>query len=281
MKIIRTVREMQQEAESIRNSGKTIGFVPTMGYLHEGHLSLLRIAKQQSDILVLSIYVNPTQFAPNEDLDKYPRNFERDEQLAQSEGVDIIFYPDNTEIYPEGFQTWVEVENLPIALCGQSRPHHFRGVTTICAKLFLAVKPHIAVFGQKDFQQARIIQQMVKDLNMDLKIIVGPIVRESDGLAMSSRNKYLSKKEREDALSLSEALEMGRNLILQGEKATTKIKQTMADHMNQKANIKIDYIEIVDTKTLRTVERIETKTLIALAVFAGKTRLIDNIVMEK
>jgi len=280
MKIIRTVHEMQAEADTFRQAGKKIGLVPTMGYLHEGHLSLIRIARSRADIVAVSVFVNPTQFGPNEDLDKYPLDFERDERLAKESGADIIFYPSKKEMYPEHYLTYVNVEKITGILCGTSRPTHFRGVTTICTKLFLAVKPHFAVFGQKDAQQAVVIRRMVKDLNFDMEIIVGPIIREKDGLAMSSRNAYLSPEERQDALALNESLKLAKDIIAKGEKKTEIIIQTMQEHINSKAHTRIDYISIVHPDTLSPLNEIEDRVLIALAVFVGETRLIDNTKLE-
>ncbi len=218
MKIISSIREMQAFSESVRNAGQKISFVPTMGYFHEGHLSLMREGRQRGDCLAISIYVNPTQFGPSEDFEKYPRDFERDSSLADGVGVDVIFYPEDKEMYPELYQTYVNVENVTENLCGLSRPGHFRGVTTVCAKLFNIVKPHYAIFGRKDFQQLIAIKRMVLDLNMDLEIIGMPIVREADGLAMSSRNVYLRTEEREAALSLSRSLKMAKEMYDRGEK---------------------------------------------------------------
>jgi len=279
-RIIKTIRDMQAEADRIRSEGKTIGFVPTMGYLHEGHLSLMRIAREKADVVVLSIYVNPTQFGPNEDFENYPRDFERDEKLAAQEGVDIIFYPSNDEIYPDGFATTVHVSELTEGLCGASRPGHFDGVTTVCSKLFSAVKPHFAVFGQKDAQQALVIQRMVQDLNLDLDIEIAPIVRESDGLAMSSRNVYLDTEERISALSLNQSLKLAELLVQQGERKRTLIIAQMKELIESKTAIRIDYIEIVDAETLQPIDVLSGKVLIALAVFVGKIRLIDNILLN-
>ncbi len=277
MKIIRSIAEMQTEAEDLRRSGQTIGFVPTMGYLHEGHLSLLRIARQRADVTVMSIFVNPTQFGPNEDLERYPRDFERDERLAKEEGCDILFYPSVEEMYPKPYRTYVTVEEITQVLCGKSRPIHFRGVATIVAKLFNIVKPHFAVFGQKDAQQAIVIKQMVRDLNFDLEILTGPIVREPNGLAMSSRNVYLSADERRDALNLYKSLKEAKRLVETGERDALKIKNRIEYILRQGKSAKIDYIEIVDVTNLKPVEKIQGEVLIALAVFVGKTRLIDNI----
>lgn len=280
MIIIRTVQEMQKTALQWKKSGKTIGFVPTMGYLHEGHLSLMRQAKQLSNVLVVSIFVNPTQFGPNEDLDRYPRDFDRDEKLCREVGVDVIFYPDVREMYPDPYRTYVQVEEITNALCGISRPGHFRGVATVVAKLFLIVQPDIAVFGQKDFQQAQIIRQMVKDLNFPVKIILGSIVREHDGLAMSSRNAYLSEEGRKNAVILYQSLQLARKLIRQGERNSKKIREKMREFITT-VPCRIDYIEIVDAGNFMPKEEISDETLIALAVFIENTRLIDNMYIEK
>jgi pantoate--beta-alanine ligase len=276
MKIVHTIHEMQKVAEEIRHLKKRIGFVPTMGYLHEGHLSLLEIARKKADEVVVSIYVNPAQFDPNEDLSAYPRDFKRDEALLKESGTDILFYPNDIEMYGEGYQTWITVENLTRGLCGASRPTHFRGVTTICMKLFHAVKPHFAVFGQKDYQQVRVIRQMVDDLNLDLDIIVGPIIRETDGLAMSSRNQYLSVEERKSARVLFQSLELAEERVRRGEKETQPIIHAMKDLIENTAHTRVDYIEIVDSHTLEPIDRIENQALAALAIFIGSTRLIDN-----
>jgi len=280
MKIITTVREMQAEAEKLRQGGKIIGFVPTMGYLHEGHLSLIRIARKKADVVVTSIFVNPTQFGPNEDLDKYPRDIKRDEKLASETGVDIIFYPSNEEMYPERYLTYVTVEKITETLCGASRPGHFRGVTTICTKLFNIVKPHFAVFGEKDYQQAVVIKQMVRDLNLDMEIITGPIIRESDGLAMSSRNAYLSPEERQDALILNRSLKFAEEMVRKGEKRTEVIRKTVREMIEEKKSTRVDYVSVVDPDTLAPLKEIRNRALIAVAVFVGDTRLIDNRIVK-
>ncbi len=280
MKIITTVKEMQTEAEKLRRRGKIIGLVPTMGYLHEGHLSLIRIARKKADVVVISIFVNPTQFGPNEDLDKYPRDIKRDEKLASETGVDIIFYPSNEEMYPERYLTYVTVEKITETLCGTSRPGHFRGVTTICAKLFNIVKPHFAVFGEKDYQQAAVIKQMLRDLNLDMKIITGTIVREADGLAISSRNAHLSPEERQDALVLNRSLKFAEEMIQNGEKRAEAIIKTVKKMIEEKKSTRVDYVSVVDPDTLASLEKIEDKALIALAVFVGDTRLIDNRIVK-
>ncbi|MBU1704198.1 MAG: pantoate--beta-alanine ligase [Nanoarchaeota archaeon] len=280
MLVIKTVKEMQQFSEKVRAEGKTIGFVPTMGYLHDGHLSLARKAKE-CDVVVASIFVNPTQFGENEDLDAYPRDFERDKTLLEKEGVDVIFYPTTQEMYPEDKLTWVEVFGLTDVLCGASRPTHFRGVTTVVAKLFNIVKPHKAYFGQKDYQQSLVIRKMVKDLNFDVEIVTCPIVREKDGLAMSSRNTYLDEEQRKSALSLSQSLKMAKELIDKGEDEAEFIKEKITEFISKQPFTKIDYVEIVNSENLKKLDKIEGKVLIALAVFVGKPRLIDNMLIEK
>lgn len=279
MKIIKSVRDMQAYSEEARARGKTVGFVPTMGYLHEGHLSLVRASKKDCDLSVVSIYVNPTQFGPSEDLDRYPRDLMRDQQLLGREGTEVLFYPDNESMYPPGFQTEVRVKSITDSLCGVSRPWHFPGVALIVAKLFNMVKPHKAYFGQKDYQQAQVIRRMAMDLNFDLEVVVCPIVRESDGLAMSSRNAYLSDPERDQAVVLSQALEEANRLVLEGEKETARILERMVSILGRASLAKIDYCEVVDAETVHPIARIERKAVAALAVFLGKTRLIDNHIL--
>lgn len=280
MKIINDINEMQTFAANLRQQRKTIGFVPTMGFLHEGHLSLMRIARPKCDALVVSIFVNPTQFGPTEDYEKYPRNFEQDERFCRQENVDIIFYPSKERMYSEPHHTFVNVSALSETMCGLSRPGHFQGVATVVAKLFNIVKPHLAVFGQKDYQQALIIRQMVNDLNFDVEILTGPIIREADGLAMSSRNKYLRSEEREKAQLLFKSLEMAKKLVKEGKYEAEFISKQIRDLILQTRGVVIDYIAIVDGRTLRPIEEISENTLIALAVKIGDTRLIDNIVIQ-
>lgn len=256
MKIISSIREMQSFSEDARNSGRKISFVPTMGYFHEGHLSLMREGRRRADCLAISIYVNPTQFGPTEDFANYPRDFERDKALAADVGVDVIFYPDNREMYPEHYQTYVNVEDVTKNLCGMSRPGHFRGVTTVCAKLFNVVKPHSAIFGEKDFQQLAAIKRMVLDLNMDLDIIGMPIVRESDGLAMSSRNVYLKTDERESALSLSRSLKTAKEMYDRGERDAAAILSAVKKYIEGHPYANIDYAKICDTAILEDVGHI-------------------------
>lgn len=276
MEIIRTISEMQQRAEALRRSGKRIGFVPTMGYLHEGHLSLMRLARPRCDVLVVSIFVNPTQFGPNEDFQQYPRDLERDERLCRQEQVDILFYPSAEDMYPPPYRTYVTVQELSETLCGRSRPGHFRGVATVVCKLFNIVKPHLAVFGEKDFQQAQIIKQMVRDLNFDVEILTGPIIRESDGLALSSRNKYLSPEQRRQALALSRSLKLAEEMVQQGTRQAQHLIQAMSNLIQAEPEARIDYIAVVDPESLKPVNEVTGPVLVALAVFVGSTRLIDN-----
>jgi len=278
MNIVGTVQEMQRYSEALRNSGKRVAFVPTMGYFHDGHLNLMREARKRGDCVVVSIYVNPTQFGPSEDLDKYPRNFERDRQLAEEAGVDVIFFPSNAEMYPEHYQTYVTVEEVTKNLCGLSRPGHFRGVATVCAKLFNMVKPHLAIFGKKDFQQLVTIKRMVADLNMDLEIVGMTTTREQDGLAMSSRNVYLGPEERQSALCLSRSLKNAKELFDQGERDAGRILESITGYIEGVPSTRIDYARICSTTTMKAIERLEEESVLALAVFVGSTRLIDNYV---
>jgi pantoate--beta-alanine ligase len=260
----------------------TIAFVPTMGYLHEGHLSLMREARKRGDVLVISIFVNPTQFGPGEDYDKYPRDMNRDLNLLYGVGVDICFTPSSHEMYPDGFQTSVEVEQVTQNLCGTSRPGHFRGVTTVVAKLFNIVKPHLAFFGQKDYQQLIAIKRMVKDLNMDIEVIGMPTIREPNGLAVSSRNVYLNPKKRKEALALYRSLVKARELFSQGEKNAATILKEVKRIIEEEGNsAKIDYVKICDAYTLEDIDEIQAEAIIAVAVHIGKTRLIDNIILKE
>lgn len=281
MKTIEKISRMMTLSKIMKKEGKTIGFVPTMGYLHEGHLSLVRTAKKHADIVVMSIFVNPIQFSPGEDFNTYPRDLKHDEELARQAGVDVIFYPSGSQMYPDGYATYVNVELLTETLCGSSRPGHFKGVTTVVAKLFEIVKPDIAYFGQKDAQQAIVIKKMVEDLNMSVEIKVLPIIRDPDGLAMSSRNVHLSEDERKDALCLYQSLKKAEDLIDRGERDSKRIIKAVEDVIIRVApSAKIDYISIVDTKTLQDLKTISQEALVALAVFIGKTRLIDNIIVN-
>lgn len=277
MKIITSPLDMQKTALALRQAGKRIGLVPTMGFLHEGHLSLIKLARRQADVVILSIFVNPTQFGPNEDFSRYPRNFERDRTLCEAAGVDIIFNPAPEAMYPAGCSVYVEENVLSKGLCGTTRPGHFCGVLTVVAKLFNLTLPDMAVFGQKDAQQARLIQQMARDLNFPVTIVLAPIIRESDGLAKSSRNMYLSPEERREALGLQQALKTARRLYREGERDAHRIITAMQTGIEQIASARVDYIAIMDRDTLQRVQRIEAPILVALAVHIGKTRLIDNL----
>jgi pantoate--beta-alanine ligase len=279
MKIINTPAEMQQMAQALRRAGKRIGFVPTMGYLHAGHLSLVQIARENADSVVASIFVNPAQFGPNEDLSKYPRDFERDEKLCREAGVDLLFYPTPENMYLPGHSIWVDELSLSGVLCGASRPGHFRGVCTVVAKLLNIVLPDFMVLGEKDAQQLRVLRRMVRDLNFPVEIIPGPTVREVDGLAMSSRNKYLTPVERKEAVCLFQSLETARTLFATGERSAGKIKAVICG-MIEKTSGQIDYIELVDSETLQPVEIVERQALIALAVKFSGARLIDNVVLS-
>jgi pantoate--beta-alanine ligase len=288
MKILRTVSQTQKLTTLLRLKNKIIGFVPTMGYLHEGHLSLVKTARKKSDIVIVSIFVNPLQFAPTEDLAKYPRDFKHDEKLCRDAGVDYIFYPDINQMYPEGYSTYVNVENITVGLEGKIRPGHFKGVATIVLKLFNIVQPHFSVFGQKDAQQVSVIKKMVMDLNINTKIIVSPTVREKDGLAMSSRNVYLSAEQRNDAPYLYKALEYARRKI-KLENYNRDI-DFLAGQMSKliksrKTATKIDYISFNDNETLNEVKTLKNsknkEILISLAVRFGNVRLIDNIVIKR
>lgn len=281
MQIFTKSSEMNQFSKQAHQKGMKIGFVPTMGYLHDGHLSLAKIAKEHSDIVILSNFVNPTQFGPNEDYDKYPRDLERDNKLCLQAGLDAIFAPDRSEIYGNNESVWIYEEKLSTVLCGKSRPGHFRGVCTVVAKLFNIVQPDIAVFGMKDYQQLRIIETMVDNLKFPVKIIRAPIVRERDGLAMSSRNKYLSPEDRKNATSIYRSLQKAKSQILAGETGTHKIISQIKNEISENGG-KIDYIKIVDADNLQKIENLlsKNKILIATAVFFGRTRLIDNILIE-
>ena len=279
IEIIKTVGRMQETAEEIRLSGKKIGLFPTLGFLHEGHLELIRQGRRRADVLVMSLFVNPTQFGPNEDLDKYPRDIEGDIKKAEGEGADIVFLPSPEEMYPDGFQSSVTVKTITDFLCGRSRPGHFEGVTTVVAKLFNIIKPHFALFGQKDFQQLAVIKRMVKDLNIDIDIIEVPIVREPDGLAMSSRNKYLNPEERKSALCIKKSIDMAVRMAGEGESNSAEIITSIRDLIMSFPFTDIEYINICDPDTLEDIETLKTRSLLALAVKVGTTRLIDNCVI--
>ena len=271
---------MQAEADAIRSQGRRIGCVPTMGFFHEGHLSLMRRAAEISDVLVVTLFVNPIQFGAGEDYSAYPRDEDRDRRLAEANSCQILFAPSVEAMYPAGFATYIDVEGLTETLCGASRPGHFRGVATVVAKLFNIVKPHVAVFGQKDAQQAVIIQRLVSDLNLDIDIEVAPIVREPDGLAMSSRNTYLTPRERRDATVLYQSLQRAQEMIVSGERQSRAIIEAMTASISETASSRIDYVSIVAEDTLKPLDTIHRRALIAVAVWFGKARLIDNCVVS-
>lgn len=279
MKIVKKIGFLRKGLAPLRRRGRRIGFVPTMGYLHEGHLSLVRQARKDNDIVVVSIFVNPLQFAPHEDLNKYPRGLKKDQALLKG-FCDFLFLPSSQELYPKDFCSTVEVKGLSELLCGLSRKGHFAGVTTVVAKLFNIVLPDNAYFGRKDAQQAMIIKKMVSDLNFSAKIHILPIVREKDGLAMSSRNVYLSPNERGEAVVLYQALKSAERMVESGTRDTVKIRQTLTGLIASTSSARVDYIEIVDTKTLLPLKVIEKEALLLLAIYIGKTRLIDNTVIK-
>lgn len=279
MIVIEDVDEMASACQALKCEGKRIAFVPTMGYLHEGHLSLMKEGKKRGDILVVSIFINPAQFNSSEDFDIYPENLKRDKKVLEECAVDILFFPNSSHIYPSGYQTTIEVKDLSKGLCGDSRPGHFSGVVTIVAKLFNIVSPDIALFGEKDFQQLAIIKQMVQDLNYQIEILGMPIVREEDGLAMSSRNAHLKPEERSKAISIYQSLKKGESVYNKGEKDVESIIACAKKSVDE--NINIDYMEIRDMKTLLPLERVEGKALFAVAATVGKTRLIDNMIVGR
>jgi len=281
MRVIERVQDMYEWSESERREGRRIVLVPTMGFLHEGHLCLIRDAKKRGDRLVVSIFVNPAQFAPQEDFASYPRDFARDRRLLENEGVDILFHPSVKEIYPQGYETYVEVEKLGALLCAAQRPGHFRGVATVIAKLFNIVRPDIAIFGEKDYQQLLIIRRLVRDLNFAVEIISYPIVREPDGLAMSSRNAYLSVEERQAAQCLSRSLRKANCLVEKGIADAAAIIEAVKAEMEREPLVSVDYVKLCDLATLEEVYRIEDAALLALAARIGKARLIDNTVLRR
>jgi pantoate--beta-alanine ligase len=280
MKLIKTIDEMRAFRSATRTGGKRLGLVPTMGALHEGHLSLVRTAHDKSDVVTVSIFVNPTQFGPNEDFAKYPRNLESDSALLEREHVDVIFAPSVEEMYPVGAVTWVTVEGMSDRLCGQSRPRHFRGVTTVVSKLFHIVEPDAAFFGQKDAAQVAVIRRMVCDLNMPVSIEVCPIIREPDGLALSSRNAYLSPGERKSALVLYRLLWRAKESFDRGEREPAKLIAAGKQEFAKEPAARLDYFEIVDPDSLESIAAISKRTLIAVAAYVGNTRLIDNVVVD-
>jgi pantoate--beta-alanine ligase len=277
MKVVTSVAGMKARARQWKKEGKKVGFVPTMGYLHEGHLSLVRESKKRADVTVVSIFVNPTQFGPNEDFKKYPRDLEKDSAFLEEGGADCLFYPDAGEIYPSGYRTYVEVHGLQDKLCGRSRPGHFRGVATVVLKLFEIVGPDLAFFGAKDAQQVLIIEKMAADLDLDVEVVTCPIVREPDGLALSSRNAYLSPEERKAALVLSISLRWVERAVAAGERDAAKLIAGIRAAIEAEPLTRVDYVEAVEPVNLEPVAEVRGDVLIALAVFIGSTRLIDNI----
>lgn len=278
MQLITSPAEIQLISQKLRQSGKNIGFVPTMGAMHDGHLSLIKQAKSENDTLIVSIFVNPTQFDQKEDFETYPVILEKDLKLSEAAGVNLIFAPSADQMYPKGYSTFVNVEGaLTQTLCGAKRPGHFRGVATIVCKLFNLIRPHRAYFGEKDAQQLRIIKRMVADFNFDIEVVPMPLIRDSDGLAISSRNKNLSSEERQAALAINRSLSLASDLIKSGERNSSKIKGKMVELISKEPLCQIDYISIVDPDTLQDVAEVSEEALIAVAVFVGKTRLIDNI----
>jgi pantoate--beta-alanine ligase len=280
MEVARTIQSIRKLVKAARAKGKTIGFVPTMGALHIGHVSLIEAAVQQTDFVVVSIFVNPTQFGPTEDFEEYPRPFDDDLEICRKKGVDVVFAPAPKEIYPGENLTWVNVEKLTEPLCGQFRPGHFRGVTTVCAKLFNIVTPDVAFFGQKDAQQAIVIKRMVTDLNMPLEIVICPTIREPDGLAVSSRNQYLTRQQRKDATLIYKSIQKCREMIEAGVTESREIISWMREILNQIPSAQIEYISIVDAETLESIDQVAGKVLVAVAVKIGSTRLIDNILVD-
>ena len=278
MQVVHQKSELRELVHVIRSQNKSIGFVPTMGYLHQGHLSLIRRARQENDVVMVSVFVNPTQFGPNEDLDAYPRDTPRDLDLLEAERTDVAFFPSVEELYPEDFTTYVAVEGpMTQVLCGRSRPTHFRGVTTIVTKLFHLVDPQRAYFGQKDAQQVVVLQQMVRDLDFDLEMVICPTVREADGLAISSRNAYLTPDQRAQAPGIARALFEARELITNGERRAQKIVDHLHKRITDIDSAVIDYVSITDASSLKEVDVLDGQVLIAVAVKLGRTRLIDNI----
>jgi pantoate--beta-alanine ligase len=280
MRMIQQIAAMQSWSENQRCLGRRLVFVPTMGFLHEGHLSLVRDAKTRGDKVIVSIFVNPAQFTPEEDYATYPRDLERDWQLLDKEGIDVLFNPSADEIYPEGYQTSIKVEKLGALLCARFRPGHFRGVATIVAKLFNIVRPHLAIFGCKDYQQLQIVRQLVRDLNLPIEIIAHPTVREPDGLAMSSRNAYLDPQERKAALCLSRSLRMAEALARQGERRAKIILERVTGELKKESLARVEYVSLIDAESLQDVDQLERPAVLALAVRIGKARLIDNQILK-
>jgi len=280
MKLVHTIKEVREQVKEWRKEGLSVGFVPTMGYLHEGHKSLIDASVKENDRTVVSIFVNPTQFGPNEDFESYPRDIVKDSALCENAGANLIFNPEPEEMYPDGFCSYANITGLSDALCGKSRPIHFKGVCTVVSKLFNIVCPDKAYFGEKDAQQLAIIKRMVKDMNFPIEIVGCPIIREEDGLAKSSRNTYLSPEERQAALILSKAIFEGKDMVLNGEKDADKIVSDMIAIIKSEPLAVIDYVEMVDMATMKNIHTVEGNVLCAIAVKIGKTRLIDNFIYD-
>lgn len=278
MKLVHTVNEVREQVKEWKKEGLTVGLVPTMGFLHEGHQSLIAASVKENDRTVVSVFVNPTQFGPNEDFEAYPRDIEKDRALCESTGADLIFNPEPEEMYPEGFCTYTNITGLSDALCGKSRPIHFKGVCTVVSKLFNIVGADKAYFGEKDAQQLAIIRRMVRDMNIPVEIVGCPIIREEDGLAKSSRNTYLNPEERKAALILSKAVFAGKDMVENGEKSAEKIVSSMKEIIKSEPLAEIDYVEMVDMNTMKNIDAVEGTVLCAIAVKIGKTRLIDNFI---
>jgi len=280
LRLIKSVQEMSSLSENFRKDGKRIVLIPTLGYFHEGHVSMMKMGRSLGDKVVVSIFVNPLQFDKKEVYYMYPQDLERDQRIAEEAGVDILFIPSSVEMYPSGFQTYVEVEELSKHLCGVSRPWLFKGIATVVLKLFNIVRPHVSIFGLKDYQQYLIVKRMVKDLNLDVEVVAHPIVREPDGLAMSSRNIYLSPQERESALSLYRAILKAKELLSSGVRDVSQLKKELLDFIQSHPYTKVEYVEFVDPETLESVREVKGPTLLALAVYVGLARIIDNAILE-
>ncbi len=280
MKIFKSPKLLQSNNLKLKKEGKTIGFIPTMGCLHQGHISLIKAARKESDIVVLSIFVNPVQFSPQEDYKRYPRDFKGDCAIARAENVDVVFHPSNKDLYPKDYSTYVEVGVLSSLLCGKSRPSHFKGVTTVCIKLFNIVQPDSVYFGQKDAQQTAIIRRMIRDLDMPFKIKVLPLLREDSGLAMSSRNRYLSSVAKNNAAGIYKSLKIAKKEFKNGERDVSKIKFMVKEEIKKIPDVRIDYIEIVDSESLNPAIRVNKKSMLVVAIWIDKIRLIDNIVFK-
>lgn len=280
MQIIETIKQMSHWSEAERRDGRRIALVPTMGFLHDGHLSLVRSTQQRADRIVVSIFVNPAQFSPNEDFPAYPRDFERDRRLLEKENIHALFHPSVAEMYPEGYETHVNVDKLALPLCGAHRPGHFRGVATVVAKLFNIVRPHLSIFGEKDYQQLQLIRRLVLDLNFDIEIVSHPIVREADGLAVSSRNVYLGPQERQAALCLFRSLRLAACMVDRGETRSEVITEAVRARIQEEPLAQVEYVTLCNSVTLKAVEEIRGLALLALAVRIGKTRLIDNQILK-